>query len=198
MQDNKISQELSGCTAVLGGSFDPIHLGHLHIAAQILRTSFVKEVLFVPSDRHNFKRDSLILDYNTRCRLVKAAIQNEPRFAFSDADQGSQGYSAELMQKLSSEHPGTPFVFVIGSDNLPGLKKWNNAEWLQANVKFLVLPRPGHEITENDLAGWKTVILPISLSPISATGIRQRIARGESIHNMVPEFLEAEIVQLYK
>ncbi len=189
---------LQNCTAVLGGSFDPIHLGHLHIARQILIKSPVSKVLFIPCNNHNFKKDRIYLDFASRFDLVSQAIASEPAFEISAADSEGSGYTAHLMQRLQAQNPRTNYVFVIGSDNLPGLANWFDFNWLQSNLRFLILPRPGFELQERYLHGIDAFILDIELSPISSTQIRERISRGESIHGLVPDKLERRIGELYR
>ncbi|MDD2228870.1 MAG: nicotinate (nicotinamide) nucleotide adenylyltransferase [Candidatus Cloacimonetes bacterium] len=188
---------LEGCTAVLGGSFDPIHSGHLHIANQVLSLTKVACVLFVPSGNHHFKADKIVLNYAKRFMLVESVIASEPRFAISTADETGSGYTAHLMQKLFAESPQTRFVFIIGADNLAKLEKWYDFPWLAANLLFLILPRPGYEVQDINLHGINAIELPIVRSPISSTEIRRLIARNESIKGMVPEIVEEEIVRLY-
>lgn len=189
---------LNGLVAVLGGSFDPIHLGHLHIARQILCKSPLKEVLFVPSGKHNFKKDSIFLDYDSRYQLVHQAIETEPGFAISAADKKGSGYTAHLMQKLKCDNPAQDYVFIIGSDNLQTLPKWYDYAWLRENVVFIILPRPDFPIKDAYLDGIKAFILDIELSPISSTQIRNKIHQAESIHGLVPEKLEQTIYDLYR
>lgn len=194
--DCELSQ-LQNTKAVLGGSFDPIHLGHLHIARQILARSPIQELLFVPCGNHNFKKGSIFLDYDNRYELIRQAISNESGLTLSSADQEGSGYTAHLMQRLRAENPDQDYVFVIGSDILPTLHKWYDYDWLKNNQKFLILPRPTFEIKHRYLYGIKAYTLDIELSPISSTQIRARISRGESIHGLVPEKLEQRICELY-
>lgn len=188
---------LEGYTAVLGGSFDPIHLGHMHIANQVLKLSSVKQVLFIPNGNHHFKAGKVRLSFSERYALVQRAIANEPRFAVSDADKIGSGYTAHLMRRLFAENPQTPFVFIIGSDNLPKLDKWFDFPWLAANLHFLVLPRPGYEILTDTLPTIKASLLPIELSPISSTEVKRCIDSGKSIRGLVPQSLEEDIIRLY-
>lgn len=197
MSSFRNSALLQGCHAVLGGSFDPIHLGHLHIAKQILEKSPVEQVIFVPNGIHNFKKDQLRLDFDQRYALVQEAIKDEARFTISALDRDGSGYTADLMRSFQTAYPTQKYVFVIGSDNLQGLKAWFDYAWLRQYIGFLILPRPGFEINESDLAGLKACILDIELSPISATQIRNLISRGESIHGLVPKGLEKQINKLY-
>lgn len=190
-------RELDGSTAVLGGSFDPIHNGHLHIARQILYWSRVAQVLFVPNGNHHFKKGLVRLSFSDRYNLVKSAIAPEERFAISAADRNGTGYTADLMKDLYRDNPDTSFVFVIGSDNLPTLSSWYNFPWLAKNVYFLVLPRPGFQIDLEIMQQIKASILPIELSPISSSDVRARIDQGESIAGLVPAELENSIIRLY-
>jgi len=189
--------ELEGVTAILGGSFDPVHLGHLHIAKQIITLSRVAKVLFVPNGKHNFKKDTVLLTFSERLSLIKAAIAGEPRFDVSTADRSGSGYTSELMQKLMSENPETRYVFIIGSDNLGSLHNWHNFTWLQQHVHFLVLPRPGYQLDQLVVSTIKASLLHIELSTVSSSEIRAKIAAGTSIHGLVPESLEHRIVKLY-
>ncbi len=188
---------LHGCIAILGGSFDPIHLGHLHIARQILENSQIKQVIFVPNGRHNFKKDQLRLDFEQRYALVQEAIKDEPRFSISPLDKDGSGYTADLMRSFQSQNPLQKYVFVIGSDNLPGLKRWFDFAWLKDNTVFLVIPRPGLQIGEADLLGIQACILDIELSSVSATQIREKIKKGQSIQGLVSQGLEERIFRLY-
>lgn len=188
---------LKGCTAILGGSFDPIHMGHLHIANQVLDNCEIDELLLVPCAKHPFKTDSIRLSYAERCRLIECAIFNQPRLALSLADESGSGFTSHLMQKLTREHPSKNFAFIIGSDNLANLHKWHDFPWLCANVHFIILPRPEYSLNEANSLPIKASILPIPLSPISSSDIRHRIALGESIRNLVPTCIESELTHLY-
>jgi len=191
-------RELDGVTAILGGSFDPIHNGHLHIARQILYWSRVAQVLFVPNGNHHFKKGLVRLSFSDRYNLVKSAIEGEERFAISTADRNGTGYTADLMRALYRDNPDTSYVFVIGSDNLPALPTWYNYPWLVKNAYFLVLPRPGFQIDMEVMHQIKASILPIELSPISSSDVRSRIDQGESITGLVPAELEPSIIRLYQ
>lgn len=189
---------MQGVVAVLGGTFDPIHLGHLQIATEIIKQKAADSVLFVPSGHHHFKKNTIILPYAKRYSLVEKAIKNNPKFDISDADKEGSGYTADLMKKLFCLYPQVNFSFVIGSDNLPQLNKWYDYAYLAENLHFLIFPRPGYPLLPQVINQIKATILDISPCPVSATEIRQRISNGESIKGMVPEELEEEIVYLYQ
>jgi len=196
-------------TALLGGSFDPIHNGHLHIARSILVDKRFNRVVFIPNGRHNFKRDSVFLGFDTRISLIKKAISTVPEshpshlnpspFSVWDIDQPdrSSGYTSDLMKKIFALYPDQEFYFVIGADNLQSLDNWHQAEWLKTHVSFLIIPRPGSDICKKQLSSLKYLYLPIPLSPISSTQIRSLIAQGKPVTGLVPASLETEITLLY-
>lgn len=189
--------DLEGMTAILGGSFDPVHLGHLHIAQQVLFWTRVQSVLFVPNGNHHFKQDKVCLSYPDRYSLLKAAIAKQPRMAISPADKSGTGFTSHLMQKLMADNPGTRYGFIIGSDNLANLENWHDFPWLAKHVHFIVLPRPGYQVELPLLSKLRVSLLPIELCPISSTQIKERIAKGKSIRDLVPEHLEQKILELY-
>lgn len=124
--------------ALLGGSFDPIHNGHLHIAREILKSGYVSRLVFLPNARHNFKKSNVVLDFQHRLALVRDAL--EPGMEAWEDDADGSGYTAELLQKLYRKHPQLLFHFVIGSDNLANLPLWYDFAWLRANARFLIIP----------------------------------------------------------
>lgn len=189
--------DLDCCTAILGGSFDPIHSGHIHIAKQVMFWSRISSVVFVPNGKHHFKSGSVQLGYKQRLSLVKKAISGESNMSVSTADKDGSGYTADFMQQLMQDNPSTRYVFVIGSDNVATLPKWYNFEWLASNLHFLVLPRPGYPIDMEVVKSIRATLLPIELSPISSTEIKRRIANMEDISELVPSSIQHEIVQLY-
>ena len=189
---------MQGKVAVLGGSFDPVHSGHLHIANQILQQKVANTVLFVPSGNHHFKKTTIILPFEKRYALVQKAIQNNPFFAISDTDKEGSGYTAHLMQKLFKLYPNIDFSFIIGSDNLEQLHLWYDYPYLAKELHFIIIPRPGYPLLPEVINQLKATVLNIELCSVSATEIRQRIKNGESIKGMVPEELEQEIIRFYQ
>ena len=184
------------CQALLGGSFDPVHNGHLHIAREILRSSIAQTVVFLPNARHNFKRDSVLLDYPHRRELVAAVL--EPSMEVWDDDAQGSGYTADLLKHLYQKHPDRVFLWVIGSDNIAGLPLWYNFQWLKANARFLIIPRPGYPADEKILKRIRRKTLKISPSEVSSTLVRDRIKAGESITDLVPERIAKRVLRLYK
>lgn len=184
--------------ALLGGSFDPIHRGHLHIALEILRLKAAERVAFLPNGRHNFKQDSVILPFEQRAELIRRAIKPYPELELWNDDATGSGYTDELLQRIFARYPGKAFSFVIGSDNLVNLSRWHNSDWLFRNVSFLIIPRPGSVIDEDRPKGADLRFLHTTPVDISSSMIRERIAQDLPIEDLVPADLAQEIHHLYK
>ncbi len=185
--------------ALLGGSFDPFHNGHLHIAEQILGHTAIDKLIFLPCGRHNFKRLSVRLDFETRFQLIRKAIVNMPRMEAWDEDSETKGsgYTSDLMRRIYINHPDKRFCFIIGSDNVNALPQWHDFEWLRHNVELLVVPRPGYHIDEAILDRVKATMVSIPLSDISSAMIRSRLDSEQPISGLVPAGIELDIIKLY-
>lgn len=196
---NQSSQPMK--VAILGGSFDPVHLGHLHIASQVLEMGAAREVWFVPSGNHRFKQSIILLDFDARISLIQRAIASEPRFKCLEIDKAGigDGTTYDIMQRLKATYPQHTFTFLIGMDNLGQLPTWFNFNWLKDNVRFLISVRPGYSpdpavISQlNDFS-----YLNCKPMDISSTNIRARLSSGLGIQGLVPHQLLIEITRLYK
>lgn len=181
--------------ALLGGSFDPIHNGHLQIARQVLKAGFISRFIFLPNARHNFKKDSVVLDFKHRMELVQAVL--EPGMeAWADDAEGT-GYTSDLLRNIYLKYPRNDFYFVIGADILPELPKWHDFPWLQENVRFLVIPRPDYTLDKKILNRIRRKTIRIELCDTSSTRIRALIAAGKSISGLVPGTIEKRVLKLY-
>lgn len=197
--NNQTSQPLK--VAVLGGSFDPVHLGHLHIANQVLEMGAAQEVWFIPSGNHRFKQSIILLDFDIRISLIQRAIASESRFKCLDIDKAGfgDGTTYDVMQRLKNTYPQHNFSFLIGMDNLSQLPQWHNFNWLKDNVRFLISVRPGYSpdpavISQLNDFGY----LNCKPMDISSTNIRARLSSGQGIQGLVPHTLLIEITKLYK
>lgn len=182
-------------TALIGGSFDPIHNGHLFVAAELLKDPLINRLAFVPVGRHNFKHALTVLSFSQRSSLIARAI--EPGMELWDDDEAGSGYTSDLIQRLRKSHPGMRFAFVIGSDNLPQLPQWHDYEWLRQELSFIVIPRPGYELSLPEPAP-QVMIRDIHPPEVSSSQIRSRIKAGLPIDGLVPVHLKTDIIKLYK
>jgi nicotinate-nucleotide adenylyltransferase len=186
---------------VLGGSFDPIHLGHLHLADQVLKMNKAEEVWFVPAGNHRFKQANILLDFDNRISLINQCIKSEPRFKCLDIDRAGMGDGStyDIMQKLKQQYPTYDFSFVIGMDNMAQLPQWFKFDWLKDNVRFLLAVRPGYSPDPNVISQLKNyTYLNCPPNSVSSTDIKQRLVNGLGIQGMVPHHVLIEITRLYK
>ena len=170
---------------IFGGSFDPVHLGHLILAEAALEELHLDRIIFIPAGVSPFKQDRPPgASGDQRIRMLAAATAGEPRFSIDGRELRKDGpsYTIDTIRELLGDHPGVRFVLLIGADNLKDLHKWRSIGELRNLVDFAVLDRgDGSMATEgNDFA---VVHRRIDLS---STEIRERSSLGLSIRFMVP------------
>jgi len=131
--------------AVLGGTFNPIHRGHLLIARTAADSLALDRVLFVPCSAPPHKDDGELLDGKHRLELVRLAIRGDPRFEVSrvELDREGPSYSVDTLRQLHRERPGDQFFFIVGSDNFHDVGHWKEFAELAGLCEFLVIERPG-------------------------------------------------------
>lgn len=182
-------------TGIFGGTFNPIHLGHLALANYLCEENWVDELWFLMTPQNPFKQEQTLLDNHLRMKMVEAAIADYPRFKASDFEftLPRPSYTVTTLQKLSETYPDREFVLIIGADNWAAFDKWKSPEEILRNHRILVYPRPGYEINPHELpAQVKAVNTP--LLEISSTFIRESIASGKDIRY----FLHPEVYRFIK
>ena len=197
---------------ILGGSFNPVHTGHLMMAQDALETFDLSTVLFVPCDTPAHKSANALLDPRHRVAMLELAIEGDLRFELCEAEleRGGISYAVHTVQALRARYPRAELYFIIGSDSLRELHLWKDVDALLDLCRFITFARPGQgtgAMTLEDIQlkdPWPRRLLD-SLSvthvvDISSTEIRHRIAEGMSIRYLVPPGVEMYIVEhgLYK
>ena len=181
--------------AIFGGTFDPIHHGHLILARDALEKLHLESVIFIPAgiSPHKLEREPTPADI--RLELLRAAIDGEPRFCLDsmELDRPPPSYAVDSMETLRQREPGTEFFFLIGEDNVARLTTWDRFAELSKMVQFVILDRSGLK------TGHPYPAIRRHLD-ISATDIRNRVASGRSIRYLVPPAVEKIIRerQLYR
>jgi len=190
---------------VLGGTFNPIHNGHLIVAEETRARLDLAEVLFVPAGQPWLKEDSPILAVEYRVQMVRLAISDKPYFKLSniEADRDGPSYTVDTMTELWVQlGAGYELFFILGWDNLAQLPQWREPSRLIEVCQLVAVPRPGYSLP--DLSSLEAVIPGLSKSleildkpeiDISARDIRKRVAQGLSISHLVPEPVERYIRQ---
>lgn len=160
-------------TCLFGGSFNPVHKGHLALAETVLQQDLADEVWFVVSPRNPLKPTADPSDALQRLEGVRKALENHPGCTASDIefDLPLPSYSVQTLRKAVSLYPSREFLLLIGGDNLDVFTQWKEYEWLLSNIDILVYPRPG--ASNSVPAGWNRVqLLKGPLMDISSTEIR--------------------------
>ncbi len=182
---------------IMGGTFDPVHDGHLLLGRQAYTEYCLDSVWFMPSGQPPHKRDHHVTDGNHRCAMVKLAIKDEPGFEFSDFEFRRNGntYTAQTMALLKEAFPQHNFFYIIGADSLYEIESWYHPEQVMSSVPFLVAEREyekNHrplkdQITRlSNLYGARISLLHCKEMDISSAQIRQAVKKGTSIRNLVP------------
>lgn len=186
---------------ILGGTFNPIHCGHL-IMAETIRESFdLDKVLFIPSGQPPHKSDHIIEDAESRYEMVQRAVASNRFFEASRIEIDREGftYTIDTLKMLKKEYGSkTKLFFIIGSDVIPELKTWKEHNEVFKMCDFIVTVRPGcdDETVEADFKQVKDdyeINIIMTESPridISSSSIRERLQNGETIKYLVPENVE--------
>ena len=187
---------------LMGGSFDPIHLGHITIAREARDALQLSHVLFLPSGRPPHKAH-LGASPAQRLAMTRRAVEPLPRAQASDVEVCRQGtiYTVDTLQILSSQHPEAAFYYIIGADTLLDLPNWRNTQKVCTLCRFICLHRPGVAdeaigTALEDLRsryGAQVHLVPASGPDISSTEIRRRVARGQSTEGLLPGAVRAYI-----
>ena len=184
--------------AIFSGSFNPIHNGHLAIAHEVLTQGAADELWFLVSPQNPLKKNIRLFPETDRLEMVKLAIGNEPGMKASDFEfhLPRPTYTINTLEKISEKYPEHQFKLLIGGDNLIIFHKWVEYERIIDEFGLIVYPRPDFD-TESLPKFPNTILISAPLIDLSATEIREKLVKGESITGMVPEkvadFLQQQI-----
>jgi nicotinate-nucleotide adenylyltransferase len=174
--------------AIYGGTFDPIHHGHLIIAREALETLGFQELIFVPALVSPLKKTKPVASGEIRLLMVRAAIENEPGFAVDDCElrRSPPSYTIDTIEEIRRRKGDAEIYCLIGEDNVEKLTRWHRFAELEKIVRFVVLDRSGQRPSH-------TYPIIHRKIDISATEIRKRVASGRSIRYLVPPAVEEMI-----
>jgi len=174
---------------IFGGTFNPIHMGHLLIADAAAEALKLDRVIFIPSATPPHKQPRVLADARHRLRMVKLAIHGNPRFGCSDIEVRRSGpsYSVETLRQLRHAMPRATFYFLIGADSLRELHMWREAPALARLCEFICVARPGERMPPPRLRGLRVHKLLGHPADISSSDVRERLARGASVRYLVPD-----------
>jgi nicotinate-nucleotide adenylyltransferase len=188
---------------VLGGTFDPIHMGHLVLAEQVREKFQLDRVIFIPCASPPHKTEQELSPTQDRFEMTKLALQGNSYFLVSDIELKREGlsYTVETLRELKGLYKDKEIYFLTGSDVLNEITTWKNPEEIYKLAKLVIGIRPGFDKfdPENHFAK-KSIIVNITGVDISSTQIREKVRKGESIKYLVPPKVEEYIKKrnLYK
>lgn len=184
---------------IMGGTFDPIHMGHL-LAAEAARDSqALDEIWFMPSHVPPHKPEAGAAGQQ-RLEMTKAAVKDTPQYEVLgiEMELGGVSYTIDTMRELWRRHPEHEFYFIIGADMVNYLPKWEEIEVLASKMTFIGVGRPGFQLHLDDLPDelqGRVLLAEMPLVDISSTAIRRRLASGHSVRFMIPDAVHQYIVR---
>ena len=176
----------------MGGTFDPIHHGHLVAASEVQSWFDLDEVVFVPTGAPWQKSDRAVSPAEHRYLMTVIATASNPRFTVSRVDIDREGptYTIDTLSDLAAVYPGDELYFITGADALADIFTWREADRLFELAQFVGCTRPGYELDPSALEGIpseRVTVLEIPALTISSTDCRARAAKGEPIWYLVPD-----------
>ena len=187
---------------VMGGTFDPIHHGHLVAASEVQAWFDLDEVIFVPTGQPWQKEDREVSPAEDRYLMTVIATASNPRFSVSrvDIDRAGPTYTIDTLRDLKAERgTGWDLYFITGADALEQILTWRDVGELFELAHFVGCTRPGHELSNIGLPEGKVSLVEVPALAISSTECRERVSQGEPIWYLVPDGIVQYIAkrQLY-
>jgi len=183
-------------TGIFGGSFNPIHNGHISLARQLKEKAGLDEVWLMVSPQNPMKRQADLLSDEARLQMARLALEHETGIIACDYEMHlpKPSYTWLTLQALSRDYPDRQFVLMIGGDNWSIFHRWFHADDILQNYQVVVYPRRDEQPVEKSLPAGVTIV-EAELLDVSSTEIRQRIREGRSIQKLVPPSVAAFIKQ---
>lgn len=174
---------------IMGGTFDPIHHGHLVAASEVQDYFGLDRVVFVPAGQQPFKTDRQVASAEHRYLMTVIATASNPRFFVSRADIDREGvtYTIDTLRDLKSELPDADLFFITGADALSQILLWKDPEALWQLAHFIGVTRPGHRLSVDGLPDEHVSLLEVPAMAISSTDCRERVAAGQPVWYLVPD-----------
>lgn len=184
-------------TGIMGGTFNPIHNGHLMLAEEAFQQFSLKEVLFMPCGKPYMKAAQEIQPAQIRAKMTALAIQNKPYFKLStmEIDQPGNTYTYQTLERLKRENSSTEYYYIVGADSLFHMADWKCPERIFLNCRILATVRDDKTVSDvkeqisrlEQAYGAVIYLMKTERMDISSSEIRRKAAAGESIESDVPE-----------
>lgn len=173
----------------MGGTFDPIHHGHLVAASEAAARFDLDEVVFVPTGRPYQKDAQRVSPAEHRYLMTVVATASNPRFTVSrvDIDRGGPTYTIDTLRDLHTERPEAELFFITGADALAKILSWKDADEMFELAHFIGVTRPGHVLSDKGLPDDRVTLQEVPAMAISSTDCRARVAADEPVWYLVPD-----------
>ncbi|MEU4480801.1 nicotinate-nucleotide adenylyltransferase [Micromonospora sp. NPDC023966] len=175
---------------IMGGTFDPIHHGHLVAASEVADRFGLDEVVFVPTGQPWQKADEPVSSPEDRYLMTVIATASNPRFQVSrvDIDRGGPTYTVDTLRDLHAEYgPKVQLFFITGADALERILSWKDLDEVLELAHFIGVTRPGFELSDKHLPADSVSLVQVPAMAISSTDCRARVARGEPVWYLIPD-----------
>ena len=174
---------------VMGGTFDPIHHGHLVAASEVVSLFHLDEVVFVPTGTPWQKEDRKVSAAEDRYLMTVIATASNPQFSVSrsDIDRAGRTYTIDTLRDLRAQHPAAELFFITGADALAQIFSWRDAGELFSLAHFIGVTRPGHTLSDPGFPEGGVSLVEVPALAISSTDCRQRVAKGDPVWYLVPD-----------
>lgn len=181
---------------ILGGTFDPPHVGHLVLASRCAAELRLDQVLFIPAYRPPHKAERALSAFPLRLEMVRAAVFEDGRFVASDleAERGGVSYTVDTLAQLTREHPGDSLWLLLGRDSLDDLPHWRNPERIAEMGRLAVYARPGYGAPVDGPVAARVDWVSGPGVDVSSSQLREDVRRGRSIRYLVVPAV-AEIIE---
>ena len=201
----KEKSEIANRIGILGGTFDPVHIGHVSLGTAAISEANLEKLIVVPAYIQPFKQGKRVTDDEHRLAMVKLAFEDVPKAEIStmEIDRMRISYTFDTLSELKEQYADKELFFITGADAFMQIDSWYKGVELLENFSFIVSSRPGYmedELNEKiksyqALYGTQILKLAAQMPDISSTDIREAYRKGESISSMVPEAVERYIIE---
>ncbi|MGI9539826.1 MAG: nicotinate-nucleotide adenylyltransferase [Miltoncostaeaceae bacterium] len=189
---------MSRRVGILGGTFDPPHIGHVVVANEAADQLDLDPVLLVPSARPPNKPEGALIDAAVRAELVAAAVAGHPRLEMwpGEIDREGMSYTADTVEQLAAERPGAELWFILGADQLREFHRWRDPERILVVARLAAVARSGDDPAEAAArlpASARVDVVHVPRIDVSSTAVRRRMIEGGSIDDLVPPAVAAAL-----
>ncbi|HEY1571524.1 MAG TPA: nicotinate-nucleotide adenylyltransferase [Pseudonocardiaceae bacterium] len=174
---------------VMGGTFDPVHHGHLVAASEVASRFTLDEVVFVPTGEPWQKTERVVSPAEDRYLMTVVATASNPRFTVSRADIDRKGptYTIDTLSEMHDAYPDAELFFITGADALEQILSWHEVERLFEYAHFIGVTRPGYQLNGEHLPRGSVTLVEVPAMAISSTNCRARVAAGDPVWYLVPD-----------